>query len=198
MPVAGGTAAKNSSTVHKGDPDLAPIHVSLGHLVTDLKPLVARPWFIGAQGLPLGLFFAGFFLGRRNRKISRDPAFLKKKQVRQKVGRSIREMDRAIAEHDVSLFFNACMSAARERLGELWSLPAETITLAEIKARLGEDAAGIRQVFQKADAAAYSGQSFSHGELERCRDLFLEELKNLDKTCAGRTRSGKGTGGLWK
>jgi len=159
---------------------LAPIHVDLGPVMTSLRPILNKPWFIGAQGISLGVLFVGLFLGRRNRKLSNDPTVLKKKEVKQKVSRWVKEMDRAVAGHDVPVFFNACRSAAQERLGEIWSLPPETITLADVKERLPESA-GIKHVFETADAVAYSGRSFSQDELGQCRDLVIKELKNLEK-----------------
>ena len=159
---------------------LAPIHVDLGPVMTSLRPILDKPWFIGAQGISLGVLFVGLFLGRRNRRLSNDPTALKKKEVKQKVSRWVKEMDRAEAGHDVPIFFNACRSAAQERLGEIWSLPPETITLADVKERLPESA-GIKHVFETADAVAYSGRPFSQDELRQCRDLVIEELKNMEK-----------------
>jgi hypothetical protein len=159
---------------------LAPIHVDLGPVMNSLRPILNKPWFIGAQGISLGVLFVGLFLGSRNRRLSNDPTVLKKKKVKQKVSRWVKEMDRAVAGHDVPVFFNACRSAAQERLGEIWCLPPETITLADVKERLSESA-GIRHVFETADAVAYSGRSFSQDELRQCRDLVIEELKNMGK-----------------
>ena len=96
------------------------------------------------------------------------------------ITRSIREMDRAIAGHDVEGFFRASRCASQERLGEIWAVPPDGITLAEVKERLPENAAGIRQVFATADAVAYSGQSFTQEELRRCKELVIKELKNLE------------------
>ena len=88
-------------------------------------------------------------------------------------------MDRTIAGHDVQGFFNACRRAAQERLGEVWCQASESITLAEVKTRLAGNAEGIRQVFENADAAAYSGRTFSQEELRKFRDLLIKELKHL-------------------
>ena len=175
--LAGTSDSSGSIKTHSG---LAPIHVGLGPVVTNLRPVLANPWFIGAQGIPLSFLFVGLFLGRRNRRLSNDPALLKKKYVKQKVGKSIKEMDRAIAGHDVPGFFNACRAAAQERLGEVWSQAPESITLVEVKERLAEKAAGIRHLFENADAVAYSGQTFSQEELRQCRDLVIKELKNVE------------------
>jgi len=170
----------DSSGSIKTSSGLAPIHVGLGPVVTNLRPVLANPWFIGAQGIPLGFLFVGLFLGRRNRRLSNDPALLNKKSVKQKIGKSIKEMDRAIAGHDVPGFFNACRTGTRERLGEVWSQTPESITLVEVKQRLSEKAAGIQHLFEHADAVAYSGQTFSQEELKQCRDLVIKELKNLE------------------
>ena len=164
-----------------GTPRLAPIHISLGHMTKDLKPNVTNPWFIGAQGISLCALIGGIFLGRRKRRLDRNPEIMAKKRINQKIERSVKEMNIFIAEHDVQGFFNACRSASQERLGEIWSLPPETITLADVKDRLPEDMTGIRQIFETADAVVYSGQSFSQEELKQYRELIIEELENLEK-----------------
>ncbi len=166
-----GTSVKNG---------LAPIHVAMGKPVKSLRPLVANPWFIGAQGFPIGVIFMGLFFSRRAKRRLKDPGLIYKKQVKQKVTRSIRNMDRAITGHDVSAFFHACRTASQEQLGEIWGQAPHSITLAEIKHRLGDNAPGMVEVFEKADAAAYSGQSFGPEELQKLRDLVVCELKNLN------------------
>ena len=170
----------NSSGLSKKPDALAPIHVSLGPVSASLTPIFDNPWFIGTQGIPLGALFIGLFLGRRNRRLFNDPAILKQKHVKQKIDKSIKEMDRAIAGHDVAGFFNACRTAAQERLGEVWCQAPESITLVEVKTRLAKKASGIRHVFENADAVAYSGQTFSQEELKQFRDLVIKELKNLE------------------
>lgn len=172
--------SSDSSRSDKKSETLAPIHVGLGPVTASLTPIFDSPWFIGTQGIPLGALFIGLFLGRRNRRLFNDPAILKQKHVKQKINKSIKEMDRAIAGHDVPGFFNACRTSAQERLGEVWCQTPESITLAEVKDRLSKNAAGVRHLFENADAVAYSGQTFSQEELRRCRDLVIKELKNLE------------------
>ncbi len=159
---------------------LAPIQVTLGPVVSTLRPMVENPWFVGAQGIPLGALFTGLFLGRRRRRMTHDPKLARKKHAKQMITRAVRQMDRNIAAYDVVGFFQACRCAAQERLGEVWALPPDCITLAEVKERLPENAAGIRQVFETADAVAYSGQSFTQDELRKCRELVIQELRNLE------------------
>lgn len=158
---------------------LAPIHMGLGQVTARLTPIFENPWFMGAQGISLGALFVGLFMGRRNRQRANDPSLLRKKEARQRISRSLREMDQAIAGHDGEGFFAACRRAAQERLGELWGQVPESITLADVKERLKGTGQGIRQVFENADAAAYSGRTFSQEELRNFRELVARELKGL-------------------
>ena len=163
-----------------GNNDLAPIHVAMGPTVKSLRPLVENPWFLGAQGFPVGAIFLGLFFSRRQKKRSKDPGIIRKKQVRQKVSDAIKKMDRAIKADDDAAFFDACRTASREQLGEIWGQAPHSITLAEIKHHLGDNVTGMAKVFEKADAAAYSGQSFRPEELQEFRDLVVRELKDLN------------------
>jgi hypothetical protein len=176
-PLSGTTDASGTKKMPEG---LAPIHVGLGSVAASLTPIFEKPWFIGAQGIPLSALFVGLFLGRRNRRLVNDPSILRKKGVKQHISRSVREMDRAIAGHDVQGFFTACRRACQERLGELWHQAPESITLAEVKTRLGGSAEGTRQVFENADAVAYSGRTFSQEELGDFRDLVTRELRDWE------------------
>ena len=168
-----------------GNNDLAPIHVAMGPTVKSLRPLVENPWFIGAQGFPVGAIFLGLFFSRRQKKRSNDPGIIRKKQVKQKVSDAIRKMDQAITAHDGTAFFDACRTASQEKLGEIWGQAPHSITLAEIKHHLGDNVTGMAKVFEKADAAAYSGQSFGPEDLkirdwQKFRDLVVRELKDLN------------------
>lgn len=158
---------------------LHPIHVAMGPTVKSLKPLVSNPLFLGAQALPLGALFMGLFLTRRQRKYAVDPGLERQKRVRQEVSRQVKNMDLAITAHDVPAFFKAARAACQERLGEIWGQAPESITLSEIRYRLGDDGKGIITVFQNADAAAYSGQTFTPESLRKFRGLLVSELKQI-------------------
>ena len=186
------TGAKTAGKIHESEKpvgdegnnpprnDLAPIQVAMGSTVKSLRPLFENPWFMGAQGFPIGAIFLGLFFSRRQKNRLNNPGLMRKKQVNQKVNQSIQKMDRAITAHDATAFFNACRTASQERLGELWEQKPDSITLAEIKHHLGDNGEGMAKVFENADAAAYSGRSFGPEELRKLRDLVVHELKNLN------------------
>jgi hypothetical protein len=190
------TGAKTAGKIHESEKpvgdegnnpprnDLAPIQVAMGSTVKSLRPLFENPWFMGAQGFPIGAIFLGLFFSRRQKTRLNNPGFMRKKQVNQKVNQAIQKMGRAITAHDATAFFNACRTASQERLGELWGQEPDSITLAEIKQHLGDNGEGMARVFENADAAAYSGRSFSPEELRKLRDLVVHELKNLNHSQA--------------
>lgn len=148
-------------------------------MVSDINPLVKNPWFLGAQGIPLGVLVFGLFLGRRNHKLIKDPAALQHKASKQHIARGMSEMNRAISSHDVPAFFKAGRDRAQQCLSERRGLQPRSITLKDLKERLSRESTGLCRLFECADAATYSGQSFTPVELTRIRDTIQMELMAL-------------------
>jgi len=162
---------------------LAPLHAEFGNL-RSLRPLPYRPWFWGLQAVPLLLLAAGLYLQRRRPGgTGRDAA----RGIRHIVKTSLAEMERAIAEDDAPAFFRSCRHAAQVSLGRLWGIPPAAITRADVEQRLNDRGAGIRQVFETADAVAYSGRPLSQSEMRQCRDRLLDELTKLEENHAHTT-----------
>ncbi len=189
-PAAARQPAQNSAALSPEPPGkvpeggLAPLHAEFGTAVRSLRPLPYRPWFWGLQAVPLLLIAAGLCLHRRSRgNTSRDDA-----GIRQAVKKSMADMDRAIAEDDAPAFFSSCRHAAQVSLGRLWGVSPAAITRADVEQRLSDRGAGIRQVFETADAVAYSGRPLSQDEMRRCRDMLLDELTKLEKNHAQNTQ----------
>jgi len=177
-PALPGAAVASESRREPGG--LAPIHMGLGPVTARLTPIFENPWFMGAQGIPLGALLVGLFMGRRNQQRANNPSLLRKMEARERISRSLQEMDQAIAGHNGEGFFAACRRGAQERLGELWGQVPESITLADVKEKLKGTGEGIRQVLENADAAAYAGRTFSQEELRDFRELVARGLKALE------------------
>ena len=84
-------------------------------------------------------------------------------------------------EHAATGFFLAARGALQQRLGERWGIRPETITLAEINARLNGAGDGIRPVFEMADQISYSGQEFGDADYRGWKKLVVTQLKQLEK-----------------
>ncbi len=89
-------------------------------------------------------------------------------------------MELAAAHGNTGNFFAAACAAFQNLLGLRWSLPPQTITLAEINARLNGEADGLRTIFGLADEAVYTGRTFAPDELRRLQKLVNHELQKLE------------------
>jgi hypothetical protein len=155
-----------------------PLHPELGPMRGDLRPTLFKSWFMAVLALPILPLGAGIVLRRRKARFDADPGAVRRRQARQAVASAVRGMDIAMRSGDAAGFFDACRDAVGERLGVLWGIEPQAITLADIRNRL-PDATGVADIFATADAAAYSGQSFSQEELRAYRDKLRQELETL-------------------
>jgi len=94
----------------------------------------------------------------------------------------LRVMESAATRGATSEFFAAARGALQNRLGVLWGLIPQTITLAEVNARLNGEADSFRFVFELADEVAYTGRTFAAAELQKLCKLINTELSKLKGT----------------
>jgi hypothetical protein len=175
-----------SRELNKGNPysGLSPLQVEYGSSVDNLRPLLYRQWFLGMQVVPLLLLVIAVYINRRCQGSLGVNGRERTRRIRHAVKKSVTEMDRGIVQDDAQAFFLSCRQAIQITLGELWGIPPAAITLADIQQRLNGQGAEIRQVFETADAVAYSGRPLSQSEMQQCRDLLVDVLFNLEnKTC---------------
>jgi len=85
-------------------------------------------------------------------------------------------MDEAMRNHQTDAFFVHARTALQHRLGHQWKMRPETITLADIEARLGNGTETIRPVFEMADQASYSDLHFEEADLRQWQQVVLNEL----------------------
>lgn len=89
------------------------------------------------------------------------------------------ETDRAIAESDAWMFFAMLRAASQERLAPHWQMAPRAITLAELRSR---GASGVLQeLFEIADAVAYSGRAVEQEEMRIWQQRVLAELARMEK-----------------
>lgn len=155
---------------------LIPIGLQPGRRSATLEPVLTRPWFWATQALPLSALVAGLLLHRRHRKITENPGWVRGKETDRRVNDAEREMKIAVQRGDTEAFVAAGLRAVRLRLGELWGVRPQSVTLAEIRARRPDGSDAIRRVFAAADALAYSGQSIRSESLQQWHQEIVAEL----------------------
>ena len=179
--LAAATAATPAAAAAPAAPDLVPNKLEPGRFVATLQPVFLSPWFLGAQGLPLGALGIGLALIRRKRRFAADPTLARASAASRAIQTQLDAMDQAMRQHAATGFFLAARGALQQRLGERWGIRPETITLAEINARLNGAGDGVRPVFEMADRISYSGQDFGEADYRGWKELVLTQLKQLEK-----------------
>jgi hypothetical protein len=161
---------------------LAPNKLAPGHFHTTLRPWFFNPWLAAGALLPsLGLLAVYGFM-RRQQALARDPERLRVAAAQRDMQDQLRVMESAATRGATPEFFAAARGAFQNRLGVLWGLIPQTITLAEVNARLNGEADSFRFVFELADEVAYTGRTFGTAELQKWSEVINTELNKLKST----------------
>ncbi|MCE0522415.1 MAG: BatD family protein [Methylacidiphilales bacterium] len=156
-------------------PELSPNKVESGAFVSTLRPVYLDPWFIAGQGLPLLALLGGLaFLRSRTR--AAHPQRTRATAMQRAIRQEIDAMDAAMKNHQTDAFFIHARNALQQRLGQQWNMRPETITLADLEARLGDGIQNVRPIFEMADQASYSDLHFADADLRQWRQIILDEL----------------------
>ena len=166
---------QSSSSTPAAPDDLRANRIEPGAFVSTLRPIYLNPWFIAGQGLPLLALLTGLAFIRRQ-KLESQPQRIRDTAVQMAIRQQVDAMDEAMRNHQTEAFFVHARSALQQRLGQRWDVRPETITLADIEARLGDDSATVRPVFEMADQASYSDLRFEDADLRQWREAILNEL----------------------
>jgi hypothetical protein len=159
-------------------PTLAPNADHDGKTVASLRPLYTRSNFWLAQLAPLGMLAAAASFVVRRRRVLADPHHALRKGAWSLLRRERARMNRALAAGDAPTYFAAARGALQQRLGALWGIVPEAITLAEIETRMtGSRLDTLRAVFEEADAARF-GVGASGRDLARHDDAVRRILAN--------------------
>jgi hypothetical protein len=158
---------------------LAPDQLVTGRTVASLRPLVLTPWFIVMNALMIAALAIGAMWRWLHQRRANDPKRLQREALEKSVRDSLAKMDDALRAQDAPRFFTAARTALQERLAAKWELPANRVTVSEIRSRLNGNGQKIRSVFQTADEIAYSGRQFTAPDLQPWRAVVKEQLQQL-------------------
>lgn len=156
-------------------PSLAPNSAAEGPPVASLRPLYQNRLFWLAQLAPFGALAAALSFASWRKRVSADPHRSLRAAARKALRRRTAELEAAFRAGDAPSFFAAARGALQQRLGALWGIVPEAITLVEIERRVrGPELATLRTVFE-ADAARF-GPGATPRELAPCRDAVRRIL----------------------
>jgi hypothetical protein len=173
--VAAAAPQPQSTSSPPSAPELCANKIEPGSFVSTLRPIYLNPWFIAGQSLPLLALLGGLGLIHRQKRAA-HPQRARITAVQRAIRRQIEAMDEAMRNHQTDAFFVHARSALQQRLGQQWNMRPETITLADVEARLGDGIETVRPIFEMADQASYSDLHFAEADLRQWRQVVLNEL----------------------
>jgi hypothetical protein len=169
-------------TQPSGEPGMVPNKLAPGRFHATLRPWFFNPWLASGALLPsLGLLATYWFM-RRQQALARDPQRVRLTAAQHEVQEQLRVMESAATRGATLEFFAAARRALQNQLSVLWGLIPQTITLAEVNARLNGEADSFRFVFELADEVAYTGRTFAAAELQKLCKVINTELNKLKST----------------
>ena len=145
---------------------LRPDHRPSQTAVSELTPLYFRVPFL-AFPTTLALLLAGsWFAVRPNAARANTKA----------AEAALRQLDAAARAGDSSSFFEAARQALLQSFATRWQMPADQITVAELKGRLGTKGADVERLFALADEARYSDDEPGGTDFQRWLSLVRGQL----------------------
>jgi hypothetical protein len=145
---------------------LRPDHRDSQNSVSELRPLYFRVPFL-AIPTTLALILAGSWFAVRPRAAH---------ATSKATERVLAQLDAAARAGDSSSFFEAARKALLQTFAARWQMPADQITVAELKARLGTTGEDLERLFAIADEAKYSDNQADGTDFQRWLRLIRGQL----------------------
>jgi hypothetical protein len=145
---------------------LRPDHPPPQNSVSELRPLHFRVSFL-AIPTTLALMLAGCWFSVR-------PSAAR--ATSKAAERVLAQLDAAARAGDVSSFFEAARETLLQTFAARWQMPADQITFAELKARLGRTGEDIERLLALADEARYSDHQPGGTDFQRWLRLIRGQL----------------------
>jgi hypothetical protein len=145
---------------------LRPDHRILQKSIGELRPLYFRVPFLIIPTTLVLLLVGSWFAVRPNAARARSKA----------AERLLAQLDTAARAGDSSAFFEAARKTLLQTFAARWQMPADQITAAELKARLGTTGEDLERLFAIADESKYSDNQPGHADFQRWLNLIRGQL----------------------
>jgi len=143
-------------------PDIVPNKQRLGTVAQIGPPLLQRPWFVAAQGVPVLALVSVIAWRRRVESLANNPRLRRHRQVERLVRQGLEQLRQHAAANQSDEFFAGLFRLLQEQLGERLDLPASAITEAVIDERLRPGGvsesvlAPLQELFQTCNLVRYA------------------------------------------
>ena len=184
-PVLAGASTASDNPPAKQD--IVRIKPWLGTFAQLQPPLVARPWFLGLQSVPVLAWLCLLVQRKQQDRLAANPRLRRQRQVERMLRDGLADLRHHAAANESAEFFATLFHLLQERLGERLDLPASAITEAVLDERLlplgvpDPIIDRLRELFHTCNQARYAPET-STEELTSLIpgvEAALDELKNL-------------------
>lgn len=159
--------------------DLLPNKMESERPVRSLRPVFLSRWYTPAQAVPLIFLVVALLYIRRRNRLATDPQFARTTAAERAIKAELDAMEQARKKHDPLTFFTAARGALQQRLGERWGVKPESITVADVSARLNGEAKAVRNIFEMTDRLRFSPEVLEETDFREWKERVVEELGRL-------------------
>lgn len=142
--------------------DILDIKPRMGTLAHIGPPLIAQPWFIGAQSVPLLVWVCAVVWRRRTDNLANNPRLRRQRHVAQIIRDGLNSLRQHATANDSEQFFATVFHLLQERLGERLDQPATAMTESVVEEHLRPAGApeiiltSLQELFQLCNLARYA------------------------------------------
>lgn len=129
-------SGSGESATQQTSHDIVHLKPRLGVCGTIGLPLIARPWFLAAQAVPVLAWLGAVGWRKRREHLARNPRLVRRQEVNRTVRRGLKQLAQFAASHDSEQFFALTFRLLQEQIGERLELPAAAITDAVVDEQL--------------------------------------------------------------
>ncbi len=181
------TGANNASDNPPAKQDVVHIKPWLGTVAQLGPPLIARPWFLGLQSVPVLAWLCLLIQRKQQDHLAANPRLRRQRQVERVLRDGLADLRHHATANQSAEFFATLFHLLQERLGERLDLPASAITEAVLDERLlplgVPDTAieRLRYLFHTCNQARYAPETSTEelSSLIPHVEAALDELKDL-------------------
>jgi hypothetical protein len=180
-------AARGTADNQPPAQDIVDIKQRLGTLAQIGRPLIARPWFVGLQSVPVLAWVCALVWRRRSDMLANNPRLRRQRRVAQIIRDGLVKLRQHATAKDSDQFFVTLFHLLQEQLGERLDLPATAITEAVIEENLRPGGVAeptliaLQEIFQVCNLARFAPIKTSQelAELINKSETVLRELQGL-------------------
>jgi len=169
---------RNPVTARRG-PELLPIAASPGAWVSAIKPVIANPFFLGAQLIPAFMIGLVFIRRRHELRLENDPAYARRIQASKQLKIEMDAARKAANDKKAADFYAAAQRAVQCAAGSKVKQTPESLTLADIEAIAKRQQLSNEQI-ESARQFLEAGDAVRFGGIDRNQVDFNAELARLE------------------